>query len=97
MTENLSTNYRLLEILAQPVLALLVPVLFDKLKNTESEDVKFMAFKIFTDIMVQYTSDPEIYQHPPLRQPSNSHSPEAVCRALVKQQLLPNILYILSD
>ena len=58
ISENLSSNYKALAILAQPVLSLLVPVLFNKLTNSHSMDVRFLSFKIYTDIMTQYISDP---------------------------------------
>jgi hypothetical protein len=51
ISENLSSNYKALAILAQPVLSLLVPVLFNKLTNSQSMDVRFLSFKIYTDIM----------------------------------------------
>jgi len=51
IAENLSCNYKALTILAQPVLTLLVPVLFNKLTNSQSMDVRFLSFKIYTDIM----------------------------------------------
>ena len=51
IAENLSCNYKALSILAQPVLTLLVPVLFNKLTNSQSMDVRFLSFKIYTDIM----------------------------------------------
>ena len=54
MSENLSSNYKVLQILVQPILTLLIPVLFDKLTNSTSDDIKFLSFKIFTDIMTQY-------------------------------------------
>ena len=49
--ENLSLNYKALSILIEPVIKLLIPVLFNKLNNTTSLDVKFLSFKIYTDIM----------------------------------------------
>lgn len=61
IAENLSCNFKALVILAEPILTLLVPVLFDKLTNTESDDIKFMSFKIYTDIMTQYISDEQVY------------------------------------
>ena len=51
MAENLSSNFKVLCILAQPILTLLLPVLIDKLCNSNSEDIRFMSFKIYTDIM----------------------------------------------
>lgn len=64
MSENLSSNYKVLQILVQPVLTLLVPVLFDKLTNSKSDDIKFLSFKIFTDIMTQYIADESVYNVP---------------------------------
>lgn len=61
IAENLSCNYKALSILAQPVLTLLVPVLFNKLTNSQSMDVRFLSFKIYTDIMTQYISDENLY------------------------------------
>jgi hypothetical protein len=51
MAENLSSNFKVLQIFAHPVLTLLAPVLIDKLTNSKSEDIRFMSFKIYTDIM----------------------------------------------
>jgi len=51
IAENLSCNFKALVILAQPILTLLAPVLFDKLTNSQSDDIKFLSFKIYTDIM----------------------------------------------
>ena len=51
MAENLSANFKILCILAQPILTLLAPVLLDKLQNSKSEDIRFMSFKIYSDIM----------------------------------------------
>ena len=64
MSENLSSNYKVLQILVQPILTLLIPVLFDKLTNSTSDDIKFLSFKIFTDIMTQYIQDESIYNVP---------------------------------
>ena len=52
--ENLSLNPTILTILAEPILALLIPVLFNKLTNSKSLDTKSVAFKIYTDIMARY-------------------------------------------
>ena len=65
IAENLSCNFKALVILAQPILTLLVPVLFDKLTNSQSDDIKFMSFKIYTDIMTQYISDEQAYNPSP--------------------------------
>ena len=61
-TEKLSCNQKGLKILAQPILSLLVPILFDKLNNTQSMDIKMLSFKIYTDIMTQYITDPQQYK-----------------------------------
>ena len=62
MAENLSANFKILGILAQPILTLLAPVLLDKLQNSKSEDIRFMSFKIYSDIMAQYIAEESIYQ-----------------------------------
>lgn len=49
--ENLTCNYKTLQILIQPVLSVLVPVLFKKLES-ESLEIKVMAFKVYTDVLV---------------------------------------------
>jgi hypothetical protein len=61
MAENLSSNFKVLGILAQPILTLLVPVLIDKLTNSQSEDIRFMSFKIYTDIMTQFIAEESFY------------------------------------
>lgn len=57
LSETLSTNYKGLVILSQPILTMLVPVLFNKFTNSESNEIRFLSFKIYTDIMCQYISD----------------------------------------
>jgi len=49
--EQISTQYKALQILVQPVVSVLLPVLFNKLTNTESQDTQFVAFKVYADIM----------------------------------------------
>jgi len=44
-------NYRALVILSEPVMSVLIPVLFHKVHHSQMEDIKFLSFKIYTDIM----------------------------------------------
>jgi len=49
--ETMACNYKVLQILVQPTMSLLLPVLFHKLQHSSSPDVKFLSFKIYTDIL----------------------------------------------
>jgi hypothetical protein len=40
-------------------------VLFDKLTNSKSEDIKFLTFKIYTDFLTQYIQDDALYHLSP--------------------------------
>lgn len=60
--ENLSLNPTILAILAEPIVALLIPVLFHKVINSGSLDIKSVAFKIYTDIMSRYLSNDSVFQ-----------------------------------
>lgn len=55
--ENITGNHKILINYALPIIWWIMPVLFSKFKS-ESNDVKFMSLKIFTDIMNQFLSDP---------------------------------------
>ena len=48
--------------MAEPILALLVPVLFHKVTNSASLDTKSVAFKIYTDIMARYLGNDATFQ-----------------------------------
>lgn len=101
MSENLISNYKVLQILVQPILTLLVPVLLDKLTNSKSDDIKFLSFKIFTDIMTQYIADESIYNVPLSPQSCQNQfvgrqSSEVINR-IIENQILPKILLILRD
>ena len=52
--ENMCINYRALVILGEPIMNCLIPVLFHKVQNCENGDMKFLSFKIYTDIITQY-------------------------------------------
>ena len=43
-------------------MTLLIPVLFHKVMNSASLDIKSVAFKIYTDIMSRYMSDDSVFQ-----------------------------------
>lgn len=110
IAENLSCNYKALTILAQPVLTLLVPVLFNKLTNSQSMDVRFLSFKIYTDIMTQYISDVNLNSKlsekdqglsGKAEQSANQYlQVQSVSRLIdttISQQLLPRLMYILTS
>jgi len=83
------------------VLTLLVPVLFDKLTNSKSEDIKFLSFKIFTDIMTQYIADESIYNVPLSPQSNQSQfigrQSSEVIKRIIENQILPKILHVLKE
>ena len=60
--ENLSLNPTILVILAEPILALLVPVLFHKVMHSASLDTKSVAFKIYADVMARYLGNDGTFQ-----------------------------------
>lgn len=63
--ENLILNPRALSILVQPVVSLLLPVLFHKLSNSTQPDTKILSFKIYADIMQHLIQDSkELRQDP---------------------------------
>lgn len=82
--ENISCNQKALTILSQPILTLLIPVLFHKLANSQSEDIKFLSFKIYSDMMSQFLAD-EVTMNSPLVKKS------------ISQDFLPNLAYILTN
>ena len=73
--ENLSLNPTILAILAEPILALLIPVLFNKLTNSTSLDTKSVAFKIYTDIMARYLGNDATFQSNSITNFSGKTSP----------------------
>lgn len=50
-----------LQILAVPIQQQLMPVLLDKLTNTESDEIRTLCFKIYTDIMVQLLANENVF------------------------------------
>lgn len=88
--ENLILNPRALSILVQPVVSLLVPVLFHKLSNSTEADIKILSFKIYADIMQHLIQDSK-----DLRQdPSNIEAMELLDSHI--KTLLTGMLEILS-
>ena len=92
MAENLSSNFKVLCIMAQPILTLLCPVLIDKLTNSKSENIRFMSFKIYTDIMTQYIGEESIY---------NPQNLKFGCTEIIEQAIsefiLPKMIYVLKE
>lgn len=60
IAESMSGNPKNLLAMHEPILAYLLPTLLLKLKS-ESADIRFLALKIFTDIVIQYLHDDSIY------------------------------------
>ena len=58
--ENITGNHKVLINYALPIIRYVMPVLLNKLKSN-SNDVKFMSLKIFTDIMIQFLTDDTIF------------------------------------
>jgi len=96
MTENLSANYRILEILAKPILTYLVPVLLNKISNSDDESIKYLSFKIFTDIMLQYINDPQIYVYDRQEGQISRNNIGELCNRILRE-LYPNLLQVLQS
>jgi len=60
IVENITGNQKILINYALPIIRYIMPVLLSKFWS-ESNDVKFMSLKIFTDIMNQFLQDPSIF------------------------------------
>jgi serine/threonine-protein kinase ULK4 len=60
ITENISSNTKVLLSMSDPILSFMLPVLLSKIKS-DSADIRFLSLKIFTDIIIQYLHDESIY------------------------------------
>lgn len=60
IVESISGNQKTLFNYSVPILQHILPVLMNKLRS-ESNDVKFLSLKIFTDITIQYINDENIF------------------------------------
>ena len=58
--ENITGNHKILLNYALPIIKYVLPVLQSKFQS-ESNDVKFMSLKIFTDIMNQFLQEQNIF------------------------------------
>jgi hypothetical protein len=89
--ENLSVNQRALSILVQPIVSLLVPVLFHKLEHCTGADVKFLSFKIYSDIITHYMTE-----HKEMKLDPINHASIEFLDGQIKH-LLTNMVNILSS
>ena len=82
-------------------------MLFDKLTNSQSDDIKFLSFKIYTDILTQYIADEQVYNPASggvgegaskggEQQFVGGPSSEAIGNAIL-QSVLPKSMHILTE
>jgi hypothetical protein len=85
----------------EPILTFMLPVLLSKIKS-DSADIRFLSLKIFTDIIIQYVHDDNIYD---LKGGESIISAEGnnikvttkQINDLVLKNLFPSFTIILSD
>jgi len=65
--ENITGNHKVLFNSALPIIWYVLPILLRKFRS-DSNDVKFMSLKIYSDIMIQYLGDDTIFDLDSLKQ-----------------------------
>jgi serine/threonine protein kinase len=104
--ESISSNQKTLFNNSIPILQYVLPALMRKLRS-ESNDVKFLSLKIFTDITIQYINDENIFKKCEIAYDETNPSiskKESICRYTTEllndiliNNLFPNYQFILED
>jgi hypothetical protein len=91
--ESISTNEKVVINHHESIISYLLPALLHKLQST-SADIRFLALKIFTDIIIQYLNNQSIYEGSSTQISKQS---TRQLNDLLTKKLLPSFGIILND
>jgi hypothetical protein len=98
--ENISGNQKVLFSYSVPIIRYILPVLLNKFKS-ESNDVKFLSLKIFSDIIMQYVVDDTVFDLENLGKTSAQQDKKqfstTMLHEIIVQSLLPHWVFLLDE